>query len=213
MGSRTGLALLVILLLAGVQGIGSAQAQLATSYDGHWWLSASEHERFGFLNGYLDCYCYEYRGTAKFERFSFETYGQMITKFYRETTDAQKREAIPRVLDRFRDPAGWTAPDQSIEEAPGPHGGYDGLFWRQMFSASGRAEQTAFVAGYIWCHSALNLSRGGAFSKTAAEYVPLITQWYRFDEGNGDVDAEREGSAIAEVLMRFRDIDSPQAPK
>lgn len=70
-------------------------------------------------------------------------------------------------------------------------------------------EQVGFVEGYLACHAKLDHNKGGTFSKPAAEYVNLITEWYGFNRDTDAVNAKRQPTAIADVLFKFRDQAQP----
>lgn len=205
MHSRSRLALGFLFVLGLCSANGRAEQQRVIVYNGHWWLSAPRVEQSGFLNGYFDCYCYEFKGTARFTRFPVDTYRLQLTRFYEEGTLAVRNELVSDALEQFRDPRGVRVIDKYAEHTKGPHGGDGGLYWRQMYALGGETQQAGFIAGYLWCHSTLNLNKGGVFSKTPAEYVSLITKWYGFDEKTGDVNGEREPASIAGVLMKLAD--------
>ena len=192
----------------------SRAQQKASSYDGHWWLSISENEQSGFLNGYFDCYYYEFKGPARFS-YPVDLYQLEITKFFR-MDESNLSTPVSEVLLDYRDSRGFKIIDKYAEHAKGPHGYYDGLYWRQISEYTGpELEQLGFVEGYLACHAGLNHNKGGVFSKPPAEYVRLITQWYGFNRKTDDVDAKREPAAIAEALFKFRDQpqDSPPGNK
>lgn len=100
----------------------------------------------------------------------------------------------------------------------GSHGVYDGLYWQEMYTNTDWANSPNtgpakipelrlrwFIEGYLTCHAHLNRNKGGAFSRSAAEYVRLISGWYRLDPKTANIDPERGMTAIADVLFRFRD--------
>ncbi len=64
--------------LLSVLGSGAAAQQKQPMYDGHWWLSASPPERYGWIVGYLDCYVYEYKGPVGFTNRSTSALVEMI---------------------------------------------------------------------------------------------------------------------------------------
>jgi hypothetical protein len=180
------------------------------AYDGHWWLSVSTSERSGFLNGYFDCYIYECKGPDRFSS-SVVTYRYSITEFYEKGEPFELNDLVSDLLHEFRDPQGYRVIDRYAEHEKGPHGGNDGLYWKQMSALGGKAEQVGFVEGYLWCHAHLSGNKGGTFSKDPVKYVALITRWYGFVAETGDIDAEREPTAIADALFKFR--DHPERPK
>jgi hypothetical protein len=181
-----------------------AQQKTDSSYDGHWWLSISPAERSGFLNGYFDCYTYEYKGPARFTVNPPAIARDLITKFY-EGSPSRLSEPVPKVFYRFRNHPGEKTTATDGQPIKGRHGFYDGTYWKQISALGGKAEQLGFVQGYLWCHVRLSRDRGGVFSRPPSEYVALITRWYGFVEDTGDIDAKREPAKIADVLFKFRD--------
>ncbi len=181
------------------------QPRAAALYDGHWWMSVGEDERFGFLNGYLDCYRYEFMGPDRYTSFAV-VYRTALTDFYAKGGATDRDASISDLLHRLRD----TGPPPPIEPFSGhnaePHGGNDGLVWRAMGAhVDAEFEQLGFVEGYLACHAALNHNKGGTFSKPAKEYVTAITTWYRFNISTGNFDSKRERVPVADVLFKFRD--------
>lgn len=173
--------------------------------DGRWWLSISPNERTGFLDGYFDCYTYEFKGPDRFSS-STDTYSHAITHFYKKGESFELSDLVSDLLHKFRDPQGRIVIDKYAEHSKRPHGGNDGLYWRQMSADTGpEVEQRGFIEGYLACHSGLSHNKNGAFSKSAATYVELISHWYGFNRETDDIDAKREPTAIADVLFKFRD--------
>jgi hypothetical protein len=184
----------------GVPGCVTAQRSERSNYDGHWWQSVSPHERAGFVTGYMDCYSHE-RG-ARFTTHSREAYRDLVSKFYEAASN--RDEPVASTLIGLQDPRSESEGDSLTDRPGADHGYYDGLYWMQM-SVDGPEEQLGFVEGYLRCYSEFARNSLGIFSKSPAEYRSLITQWYRFDEATGDVDAERQPEKIANVLIKLRD--------
>lgn len=179
------------------------------AYDGHWWLSIASSERTGFLNGYFDCYTYEYKGPDRFSS-AADTYRNSITQFYEKGQSFELNGSVADLLHRFRDPQGRIVIDKYAEHNTGPHGGNDGLYWRQISADAGpEMEQRGFVEGYLACHTGLDHNKSGTFSKSVEEYVKVITQWYGFNRATDDINANHEPTAIADVLFKFRDQTQP----
>ena len=216
---------LFCLALAVLASCAIAQQKASARYDGHWWLSISDSERFGFLNGYFDCYHYEFKGPAEFSKWPLslpqgvpipnpDLFAQgRITSFYKAHPQSLDLP-VPEVLYRFRDRPGEERQDDDGEPIKGPHGGNDGSYWN-LISAQGGPEvkQLGFVEGYLWCHEHLSRNKGGVFSKPPAEYVRLITQWYGYVAETGDINPEREPTAIADALFKFRDRPQGAPPQ
>lgn len=176
-------------------------------YDGNWWHLIPIIEQSGFLDGDRSCYCHEYHGKKWLSNlFTIPDY-DLITRFYRKNPDHIgdfvvdvlsnfSVQPLPPLSSEFRGPA-----EQEGED--------DGLVWRQRSVATGpELGQRGYIEGYLACHVRLNHNHGGTFSKPAAEYVRLITQWYGFVRETDAIDPDREPVAIADVLYKFRD----QAP-
>lgn len=209
MGRKAGTAILLsyLCLSAGalVPGV-EARQKTNTRYDGHWWLSISPGERSGFLNGYFDCYTYEYKGPARFTNNPPAIARDLLTKFY-EGNASRLNELASDAFYRFRDRHGDQGTGNDGEPIKGRHGFYDGTYWKQIGAEGGpELQQLGFVEGYLWCHAQQpSRNKKAVFSKTPAEYVALITQWYGFDPRTGDINAKREPEKIADVLFKFRD--------
>lgn len=171
------------------------------SYDGRWWRSITPVERVGFVFGYFDCYTFEYKGPQRFLTKSYERYSQLITQVYSDSS--RVGHSLVDVIDQLRDKPGEKDENPGGSPTPGRHDGMDGLYWKQA-SLEGHDKQRGFVEGYLLCHEKLAQNKGGAFSKAPDEYRALVTQWYRLDEKNGDIDAKREPEAIADVLFKVR---------
>ncbi len=185
---------------------GRAQRKAERRYDGHWWLSVTQAEQSGFLNGYFDCYTYEYKGPAKFTVNPPEIAWNLVTNFY-EHNASRLNDSVASVFYGFRDRRGEKPTASDGEPIKGWHSYYRGLYWMQISADSGpQLEQRGYVEGYLGCHSALSDNRGGVFSKSPDEYVSLITNWYGFVRDTGDINAKRQPAPIAEVLFRFRDL-------
>jgi hypothetical protein len=192
------------LSLGAVVSVARAQQRATNSYDGHWWLSVSPPERSGFLNGYFDCYRYEYRGPARFRNNPPAIADRLITKHYQDDR-SRLTESVSDVFYRFRDLPGEKTREGGGEPIRGRHGFYDGTYWKQIGALGGKPEQLGFVEGYLWCHAHLSGNEGGIFSKPPADYARMITQWYGITEETGDIDEKREPVKVADVLFKVRD--------
>jgi hypothetical protein len=194
-------------------GVGWALAQRSSSasvspawqapekrYDGHWWVTIANNERRGFVDGYLDCYTYEFKGPASFHNRPPVEIQQLVTAFYSQER-SRANDRVPEVLYRFQDRAGDTLRAREDGEAhPEPHGYYDGQYWFEQTN-DGRL---GFIEGYLHCH-AMHSRRSGGFSRRLDEYRALISRWYGIREGTADLDEARAPGKIADVLFRFRD--------
>ena len=201
---------LVWLSLAVLPCCGAGGQKVTRKYDGHWWLSVSQAEQSGFLNGYFDCYRYEYKGSAKFTINPPEIARGLVTEFYKHNA-SRLDEPVASVFYGLRDRPGEKSAATDGQPIKGRHGYYRGLYWMQMSALGGDAGQRGFVEGYLACHATLDHNKGGVFSKPASEYVLLITHWYGFVRDTGDINAKRQPTPIADVLFKFR--DRPQRPK
>lgn len=197
----------VIWVVAFCVSLGAVSTSFARSgrrgtvtYDGHWWLSASTDEQTGFLNGYFDCYKYDYRGPADFTNNPPDTARAMVTRFY-ERSSGRLGLLVPDVFYRFRDRPGETVTSGGGVPVKGPHGYFDGDYWR-ILSAK---EQIGYAEGYLWCWKNCLHDKGATFSKAAKTYVSLIGKWYGFNPDTGDISLDHEYDKIADVLYKFRD--------
>ena len=197
------------LLLALSPNFAVGQPKAEGTYNGHWWLAITHQEQSGFLNGYLDCYTYEHKGPARFTNHPPAIARVLVTRYYRENS-SRLSNLVSSVFLGLRDSPGKAAVDRYGEPIKGTHGFYRGLYWMQISDYPGpQLEQRGYIEGYLTCHARLNHNSGGTFSKPAADYVKLITQWYGFNPETGDINAKRQPTAIADVLFKFRDPVRP----
>ncbi|MGH9405859.1 MAG: hypothetical protein ACRD3D_08505 [Terriglobia bacterium] len=177
--------------------------QTGGSYDGQWWLSITPEEQAGFLNGYLDCYAFEYGGPPSYWIENPEAAEPAITALY-QTNPATDGTPVSEVFSRL--PARQPDEASAATRVKERHSIYDGSYWKQISALGGPERgQLGFVEGYLACHAGFGHNRGGVFSRTPAEYMALISQWYRFDEYTGEINRRRARKPIAEVLERFKD--------
>jgi hypothetical protein len=205
---KRALVLTLHLSMAFSVALAHAQAGNSTAPDGAWWLSVSQAEQKGFLNGYGNCYFSEFKGPANYWIGTPFQAQEAITTFYKEHPDKQQ-EPVSAVFSQL--PSRPMQKAKPGDEVRSPGSSFDGLYWRQQYALGGRAQQIAFIKGYLTCHEKLAQNKGGRFSKTPAEYVTLISQWYGFDEKTGDVDEKREPQRIAKVLFTFKDAEQKQS--
>ena len=177
----------------------------APAYDGDWWLTLGSWEQYGVITGYADCYIFEYRGSAPFNK-EIQTYIDDLNKYFL-ADPARRKQSVSEALDvlrsSFKDRGGAPAEDPPS----GPHGSSDGKFW---FEADPAAE-LGFVEGYLACHSAKLKDADAKFSKAPSEYVDLINKAYNITEDTDDVDADKAPMKIADVLHRLKDEEPPPA--
>jgi hypothetical protein len=104
----------------------------------------------------------------------------------------------------------------------GRHFGNDGEAWLALgltrdgyvlVLSKTQDRRLGFVEGYLYCHRHDANNRGGTFSKSARDYVRLINKWYRVNDEAGEIDEKRQRVAIADVLFKFRDQESPTPSK
>lgn len=166
----------------------------------------TDRERKGFVDGFFDCYIYELKAPNVYQRYSKIEYRNLVTKFYEDPAADHADATVPSVIAQLRDPPNFVAHSAQAEHASGRHGGDDGLYWLDI-GLDGNTERAGFVEGYLSCHDELNHGKGGRFSRSTADYVRLITRWYRIHDENGTNDAGREPVSIAATLYRFRDVE------
>lgn len=180
-------------LCAPALGQRSQNEENTMNYGGEWWLSRSSIEQRGYINGDADCYTSQLNGNLKSVA-PTEKVEAFVNQFYEDPT----HWALPvsRVIRTFysRDAASHEATSTGGERWNGPHGYWDGLWWKGGTIV--RLTQLGYVEGYLECYQNEAHSPRGTFSKFPADYVSLISDWYR----TGNEDAK-----IADVLFRFRD--------
>ena len=174
------------------------------TYDGAWWASVGNWEQAGFMNGYIDCHAFEFRGTVAFDK-PPQAYVDALNAFYQQSADS-KTVLVSEALDRIRSAVNEASAPPPAAGAPGPapHGAFDGKFW---FDAETPQVQIGFIEGYLACHSAKIKDADGHFSKSAEEYVPLINEVYGITDDTEDVDPIKAVAKIADVLHQLRDPD------
>lgn len=206
--TATAVGVLTWLILISLPCDGAGRQIDTHKYNGHWWLSITQAVQSGFLNGYYDCYRYEYKGSAKFTSNPPDIARSHVTEFYKQNV-SRLDDPVTSVFYSLRDRPGEKPSASDGQRIRGRHGYYRGLYWMQI--SLSKDAQLGFVEGYLACHAQLNRNNGGTFSKPPSEYVALINHWYRFNPLTGDIDGDRQPTPIADVLFRFR--DRPQQPK
>lgn len=188
------------LLLLGILGMscGISHGAAEKVYNGHWWLSISTDQQYGFLSGYWDCYAYDYHGPANYSLATTEGMMQHLATFY-HANPSKLGTLVPEVMYRFRAPRG-ARPPSGGEVHKGPHDGNDGQAWGVL----GDDGELGYVEGYLWCWKHCLHNKGATFSKWPSEYVALISKWYGLNPKTG-INADREPAKIADVLYKFRD--------
>lgn len=197
----------LVLVVAAVTGLRVTNPNALYSprtmpYDGLWWRSVSADERGGFVDGYLDCYIYEYKGPAGFADRSSSALIRLISEYYSKHP-SEMQEPVPQTLSRFRDRPGDTTNAVTAgggEEYFEPHAYYDGTYWKGM-SDSGRV---GFIEGYLLCHVNQSRNVGGVFKESPVAYRGLVSRWYGLNDDTGDINGAREQEKVADVLYRVR---------
>lgn len=171
------------------------------NYGGKWWLSVASLEQRGYINGDTDCYIWELGGKARAGSATGDVQA-FVNRFYEDPP----HWPVPmfRVILMFdtRHAASHKASPSGGEVWNGPHGYWDGLWWKGA-GYPNTLEQLGYVEGYLACYQGEAHSPKGTFSKPPAQYVSLITGWYKT--------TGREDAKIADVLFKFR--DNPQSSK
>ncbi|MGH9682449.1 MAG: hypothetical protein ACRD4S_02410 [Candidatus Acidiferrales bacterium] len=193
------IATFVFLAAAGL-GRAAASPPPATTkpFDGNWWLSASQRERLGYMEGDNDCSVFEFQG-PEVGWDDFTTYQAFVTSYYAEDASHRGKSAfdVLRLADKQ---IGATTNRADLPTEP--HGDYDGLFWRESFDR----ERLGFIEGYLQCYAHKPAPRRSTFSRSYQAYVTMLNAWYRLNDVERDVDLKIENAKIADVLFRkFRD--------
>jgi hypothetical protein len=186
---------LAVVLAATAVCLGSSQT---TEYNGHWWLLQTSEEKSGYLVGDSDCYGFEFKAKAAYSK-SIAEEQEYVTNVYRNNPDKRSAPVFDVIRAAEQQPPSRKVPGGG-EAWTEPHGYCDGQWWRGRNSA----DRIGFVEGYIACY-ARSPRAHGTFSKTPAEYVRLINQWYILNEESGESDPSRVAAKIADVLFKFRD--------
>ncbi len=194
--------LLMITSLAPAAGSPAPQQVQKKVNDGAWWNSVSNWEQAGFMNGYMDCHAFEFRGTVPFTK-APQAFVDALNAFFQQSAQ-NKAVTVSEALDRIRGASNETSAPPPVAGAagPAPHGAYDGHFW---FDAENPQVQLGFVEGYLACHAAKVKDADGHFSKNAEEYVQPINDAYGITDDTDDVDAVKGAQKIADVLHQLRD--------
>jgi len=172
------------------------------NYGGEWWLSRSSIEQRGYINGDADCHTSEHKGELKSVA-SAEKVQAFVNQFYEDPT----RWSVPvfRVIRTFdsRHVASHEASSPKGESWNEPHGYWDGLWWKG--GTIPRLTQLGYVEGYLACYDGEAHTPGGTLSKPPAQYVSLISGWYKR--------TGKEDAKIADVLFKFRDQEQRSKPE
>lgn len=86
-----GLLVLVPLSSSGLRAQGSR-------FDGRWWHSASDDEQTYFLEDYLDCYAFEFKGPKFPYGHSYEAMQGFVSRFYEENPQAKDKRVVDVLL-------------------------------------------------------------------------------------------------------------------
>lgn len=174
----------------------SGLEEKTVNYDGKWWLSVSSLEQRGYINGDFDCDTWELADKSAPNSTS-EGVQRFVSQFYQDPPNW--RAPVFRVIHTFY--SRHADPPQKGSRTGGeawskPHGYWDGLWWKDA-GYPNVLEQLGYVEGYLACYEGEVHSPKGAFSKPPAEYVSLISDWYKR--------TGKEDAKIADVLFKFRD--------
>lgn len=166
----------------------------AGPYSGNWWRSVSVDERSGFLAGYADCHIFDLARPG-LSGIAGTLAERRVTEYYQSHPDDRGKSvgAVLLLVANQAIPPPAAPGFGPAESYPGPHGGFDGDYWRQMPPEHRRG----FVEGYLECRK----QGGRPLPRSADWYVPRITEWYRVVDDQADV--ERAPEKIADVLMRL----------
>src|ERR1700687_5535240 len=188
-------------VLAAAPALAAAPQAAKNPYDAVWWGSLGNWEQAGFMDGYMDCHAFEYRGSVPFAK-PPQAYVDALNLFFQQNA-ANKKLTVSQALDRIRGAVSESsAPPVASAAAPAVHGSYDGKFW---FDAETPQVQLGFVEGYLACHTAKVKDADGRFSKSAEDYVPLINSAYGITDDTAEGDPHKAQQKIADVLPQLRD--------
>ena len=168
-----------------------------TAYDGRWWRSIAHEEQIGFVEGFGDCYKWDYRHDAPFQDRSFQAIADLVTAGLDHDSARLSTPVATLLLDTSPGPR----PEPGGEVWSNPHGYFDGQFWRE----AGAAGRLGFVEGYVDCRVRFVRGAAARFSRPAPQYTALISAWYGINDSTDAQDEHRASATIASVLLRFRD--------
>ena len=192
-----------VALCASARAQRSISAEKTVSYDGKWWLSVSSLEQRGYINGAFDCDTWEL-GDRSAPNSTAKDVQKFVSQFYEDPPNWHL--PVFRVIRTFysRHAEARQKGSRTGGEAwSGPHGYWDGLWWKGA-GYPNILEQLGYVEGYLACYQGEAPSPKGTFSKSAGQYVSLITGWYKT--------TGKEDAKIADVLFKFRDHSQPSDP-
>lgn len=181
----------LLLLLGTAQGCSQNYAdsgRRVNQFGRQWWLSVSNDESRGFLDGYADCTFAE-KGSAAGADISVWELSARISSYYEKYKSS--RISVPRLADRIDHAVPSQTRMSGGEMDNRPHGYYDGLWWK----GASDNEQVGYVEGYLVC---LGHPAGESESRKIAN---AITAWYKKP-------SSQEDCAIAYVLE-----DTVEIPK
>jgi len=160
--------------------------------DGKGWLKADAEERFGFINGAVDCLTW----TAHQKGFNGtpEQLADKISNYYKahpEATDLTVIDVWARVApqsDTNRTPEGRG------ETWKNAHWYLNGDWWGQI----NRSEARGYLEGYLWCIDNRVIPKTESFSQSVSFYQKKIDSYIDAHPNSG-----RE--AVAIILSKFCD--------
>jgi hypothetical protein len=179
-----------------VLGQRSGLDEKAMNYGGKWWLSVASLEQRGYINGDFDCDTWEV-GNRSVPNSTAEDVQKFVNEFY--VDPPHWPVPVFRVIQTFysheaKQADGGKPSDGEVRSEP--HGYWDGLWWKGA-GYPNTLEQLGYVEGYLACYEGEAHSPRGTFSKAPAQYVSLISGWYKR--------TGKEDAKIADVLFKFRD--------
>lgn len=195
--------LCVVIFLCAIAWAPSSTAQQPQNIDGSWWRGSAREQHRGFLAGYVDCSASS--GKKNFAHIEWANYEHWVTQFY-DTHPKELQKPVPEVflqsLDEHAQPPEHEPAPQTYK---GKHGIFDGEYWREA-----PRQRESFVQGFLACYRGLK-NQTATFSKPAQWYASEISKWYGLKEDDAaEINERRADIAIADVLIRFKDIASPQ---
>ncbi len=195
----------LVLALAGamVVCLSMQGAESEPRHDGKLWLQMDWNEREAFNFGYNDCEVdvLGNRGWPDVENLEREIFEYYYYRKQESDLRVPIRVVLKKKLALHRNDPPRKPTKEEVEDPPEvwpeKHGFLDGDYWG---TEEKRGSQLAFVRGQLECYQHEPKSKLH-FSKPAAEYVRLISEWYA---GEGR-DSPRSKEKIPEVLLRFAD--------
>lgn len=188
-------------LCGSVVGQQNGLEEKTMNYGGRWWLSRSSIEQRGYINGDADCYTSELGGKLA-DTPAVADVQKFVNEFYVDPPHWPVPVFRVIRMSDSRHVASHEAGPPGGESWNEPHGYWDGLWWKGGTIA--KLSQLGYVEGFLACYQGEAHSHKGTFSKRPAQYVSLITGWYK--------STGKEDAKIADVLFKFRDNSQSSKP-